>query len=226
MNRLRRDRGFTLIELLVVIAIIAILASLLVPAVQGALARGRTIHCASNLSQMGKSMFQLIEQGPPVVGQSFFPISGGNRDDGSKFTWYSLLAGVMGYDTSLEGADSQLVHEASVFRCAEANDPGFGHMDISYGYNMNRLGSWDPVKPRRTVDELDNPMGVAVIGDSDENKVYDWNLALWNGALPGTRHDGSANILFADWHVEWVPEWTDIEHMIRIKDDKPTVPTR
>ena len=81
-----RNKAFTLIELLVVIAIIAILASLLLPALSAARDRGKQIVCANNLRQISLVMAQYQNDFNGYLPAAYGQIGNGSTDNASGFS--------------------------------------------------------------------------------------------------------------------------------------------
>ena len=88
--------AFTLIELLVVIAIIAILAAMLMPALQKARERGKTSFCQSNMKNIGTASTIYSQMHDDWIVPGTMPPFGYNNSPDRKGVWYRILGGVGG----------------------------------------------------------------------------------------------------------------------------------
>jgi prepilin-type processing-associated H-X9-DG protein/prepilin-type N-terminal cleavage/methylation domain-containing protein len=213
-----RNSAFTLTELLVVIAIIGILAALLLTAISQAKARAQRIQCANNLHELGIGLqnFLADNRGYPLE------VAYGKGDEGGSWVDHMEHDGLEISNTNI------LFFTNGVWRCPSAQwsvpDQGLKLPIIafSYGYNiggfsfLGDLGlgghpSHNPRRPRTLTpvgeSEVIVPSEMMAIGDcftgvgSFERDNLDMLLKFKNGNTQ-TRHQGKANVVFCDGHVE------------------------
>ena len=190
MNNSRKN--FTLIELLVVIAIIAILAAMLLPALNSAREKAKGAKCIANQKQLGLGFFSYVDDNNDCL-----PTTGGFVLDGAYPRWYQTgyysIVSYTGQKSAWSGENTDNYttrYPVGVFSCPSSeNKPGNFYYSMQRGGNLRLMRTCE--KPSETVLTTDADPGVpADVGYRHEN------LRTGSQSLP-FRHGQSVAVLFA-----------------------------
>ena len=214
--RSRNHNSFTLIELLVVIAIIAILASMLLPALAKAREKARAASCLNNLKQCALGSALYGDEYDDYMAPAYFRV----QPTGSYMEIFHAIQMTVLNRPTYEYYNPD--NSKKIFRCPSQQHTGVGYMSyVFYGhgsyfqpdvagfyykvnkqlYGMKKCTQAE--RPSRIIHITDDYMNTSNSVKTYSSHIY-WATMSANDIIclrRQHRHDGKMNCTFVDGHV-------------------------